>query len=315
MSKSPAFQFYPKEWLSSMDIMLMTPEQEGAYIRLLCICWESGDCSIPDDDRQLSMLSRLGEGWFKGSSTVVRNKFISHPDKPGFLTNERLLREAQKQADWARKCSAGGRKSAEKRASLQSKTTNSKGSSRVVQGYLKNSTNYSATLQSPVSSLHTPVLPPTPYKGVEEEVVKVGRDWSAEFDEFWKAYPDHRKDNRYRTQSAWSAVRLLLPPLGEVLGALAAFKSSKKWREEQGKYVPSPHAWLEEHRWQDAPAYSAPKIKPKSEVDESDAFRWRCEVYPESLEVHPTAATFPFRAWPDSLKSEYRNRNKQPVAA
>ncbi len=313
MSKSPAFQFYPKEWLSSMDIMLMTPEQEGAYIRLLCICWESGDCSIPDDDKQLSMLSRLGEGWFKGSSTVVRNKFISHPYKPGFLTNERLLKEANKQADWARKCSAGGKKSAEKRASQQSKTNDSKGSSRVVEGYLGNSTNYSSTLQSSVSNLHTPVLPPTPKR--DDEVAKV-RDWSAEFEEFWKAYPDHRKDNRYRTQSAWSAARLLLPPIKEVLGALAAFKSSKKWRDEQGKYVPAPHAWLEERRWQDAPAYS-PKAKPapKSEVDEADAFAWRAEAYPESLEVHPSAQSFPFKIWPESIRAEYRNRNNQLQAA
>jgi hypothetical protein len=144
------------------------------------------------------------------------------------------------------------------------------------------------------------------------EEVKVKRDWSAEFEAFWKEYPEHRKDNRYRSESAWSGVRTLLPPLHEVLGALTAFKSSKKWREEQGKFVPSPHVWLEERRWQDAPAYS-PKAKPapKSEVDEADAFAWRREVYPESLEVHPTAATFPFSKWPDSIRAEYRNRNKQ----
>jgi hypothetical protein len=168
---------------------------------------------------------------------------------------------------------------------------------------------------SPLTLNPSPLtLPPSP-RVVEEVVVKVGRDWAAEFEEFWKAYPDHRKDNRYRTQSTWSAVRLLLPPLEEVLGALAAFKSSKKWKDDQGKYVPSPHSWLEEHRWQDAPAYSAPKVKPKPEVDEEDAFAWRKSVYPESLEVHPTATTFPFRAWPDSIKSEYRNRNRKLQAA
>jgi hypothetical protein len=36
--KRPAFQFYPSDWLASMAIMLMTPAEEGAYVRLLCHC-------------------------------------------------------------------------------------------------------------------------------------------------------------------------------------------------------------------------------------------------------------------------------------
>ena len=156
-------------------------------------------------------------------------------------------------------------------------------------------------------------LPPSPR--VEEEEVKIGRNWAAEFETFWAEYPEARKKNRYRVESAWSAQRHHLPPINAIQEALRAFKASRDWKQEGGKFIPAPETWISEHRWQDAPAYSAPKIKPKSEVDESDAFRWRCEQYPESLEVHPTAATFPFRAWPDSIKSEYRNRNKQPVAA
>ncbi|MBP3955417.1 DUF1376 domain-containing protein [Gemmata sp. G18] len=115
-SKSPAFQFYAKDWLSSSKIALMPPEYEGAYIRLLAYCWDSGDCSLPDDDTVLSRLSRLGEGWLNGGSSVVRHCFMPHPAKPGFLTNHRLLEEAEKQAAWQRKSAEGGRKSAAKRA-------------------------------------------------------------------------------------------------------------------------------------------------------------------------------------------------------
>ncbi|MCE9565826.1 MAG: YdaU family protein [Planctomycetes bacterium] len=116
MTKPPAFQFYPKDWLSSPRVQLMTPEQEGAYIRLLCYCWDSGDCSLPDDDDELAVLSRLGEGWLNGGSTVVRKCFIPHPAKPGFLSNARLLEESEKQGAWKRKSSEGGKKSAAKRA-------------------------------------------------------------------------------------------------------------------------------------------------------------------------------------------------------
>src|SRR5271154_6429275 len=95
---------------------MMPPDLEGAYIRLLCYCWDSGDCSLPDDDKQLAVLSRLNEGWFNGGSTMLRNCFIPHPNKQGFLTNERLLTETIKQAAWSNKSSIGGKKSAEKRA-------------------------------------------------------------------------------------------------------------------------------------------------------------------------------------------------------
>ena len=52
--RSPAFQFYPNDWLSSQNITLMTPAEEGAYIRLLCYAWADPDCSIPNDDEILA---------------------------------------------------------------------------------------------------------------------------------------------------------------------------------------------------------------------------------------------------------------------
>src|SRR5262249_53485961 len=95
-NKAPAFQFYANDWLSSPRIMLMSAAQEGAYIRLLCIAWNDPDCSLPDDDEQLAILSRLGEGWFNGGSTLVRKCFNQHPEKPGRLVNLRLLEEREK---------------------------------------------------------------------------------------------------------------------------------------------------------------------------------------------------------------------------
>src|SRR5574343_629551 len=49
MSKLPYFQFYPADWISSPRIMCSTLVQQRAYIRLLFVCWLSGDGSIPDD--------------------------------------------------------------------------------------------------------------------------------------------------------------------------------------------------------------------------------------------------------------------------
>jgi uncharacterized protein YdaU (DUF1376 family) len=164
MSKAPAFQFYVKDWLSSADVQVMTPAQEGAYIRLLAYCWDSGDCSLPDDDAQLAVLSRLNEGWFNGGSTTIRRKFHQHPTKTGYLTNDRLLKEAAKQDKWSRKSSAGGRASAAKRAEKKRK---SKGGSKVVDDCLEPKGNSSS---SSSSSNNNPIVP------LPDWIPK--RDWS-----------------------------------------------------------------------------------------------------------------------------------------
>ena len=111
-TKRPAFQFYPDAWLSSTDITLMTIAEEGAYHRLLCYAWQEEDCGLPDDDRQLAVLSKLGKAWPKSAETI-RKKFI---DRNGRLYNDRLLAERAKQDEWARKSSEGGRLSASRRA-------------------------------------------------------------------------------------------------------------------------------------------------------------------------------------------------------
>ena len=103
--KSPAFQLYPGDWLSSADILVMTSAQEGAYFRLLCIAWMSDDCGLPDDDEALATLSRLGPEWFNGGGTIVRNKFFSKNKR---LFNKRQLKERKKQKERSKLCSASG---------------------------------------------------------------------------------------------------------------------------------------------------------------------------------------------------------------
>jgi len=131
MNRAPAFQFYPDDWLSSPKISTMTPAEEGAYIRLLSYSWNDPDCTIPDDDTSLAMLSRLGEGWLNGSGNKLRACFVPHPKKTGRLFNVRLMKERKKQEDWRKKSQQGGKRSAESRASRANER------SRVVEGCFK----------------------------------------------------------------------------------------------------------------------------------------------------------------------------------
>lgn len=107
MSSLPYFPFYPSDWLSSPRIICSTLVQQGAYIRLLSVCWLSGDCSLPNDSRKLSMLSGLQEQELE----FVYQMFTPHPRKEGHLTNDRLLKEWER-AHWiSEKRSQAGKKS------------------------------------------------------------------------------------------------------------------------------------------------------------------------------------------------------------
>jgi uncharacterized protein YdaU (DUF1376 family) len=116
---------------------MMTLEEEGAYVRLLCFCWQHG--SIPADPEQIARL--IGKGASTTLATTLQPMF-KKSDDPDRLVHDRLDQERDKQAQWRAKSSAGGLKSAEKR----------KGGSTTLQpplqGCFNHPTNQSPTLLS-----------------------------------------------------------------------------------------------------------------------------------------------------------------------
>jgi len=173
MSKSPAFQFYPDHYLSSESVQLMTLEQQGAYMRLLCYDWLKD--GLKKDGDRLAALSGLNEGWFKGGSTIIQECFIAHPNKEGYITNPRLLKEREKQQKWREKSSAGGKKSAASRR--RSKTL--KGGSQMVQTKTQPTPNSisisSSTIKNNIDTNITP-LPPKGERVPFDEMIQIFRN-------------------------------------------------------------------------------------------------------------------------------------------
>ena len=116
--KTPAFQFYPADWLSSQRVQMMTLEEEGAYIRLLCYCWNHG--SIPSDPELIARLvgkscsievATSVQRMFNARSTDVESSF----NEDSTMVHDRLEREKQKQSLRRDQASEAGKKSAESR--------------------------------------------------------------------------------------------------------------------------------------------------------------------------------------------------------
>lgn len=106
--KSPSYQWYPKDAISSARIAVMTLEQEGAYRRALDYCWLTG--SLPAD---LDLLARIiGKGCTPETATVVRSMFTRDSSNRKLLIHDRLDAERSKQKAWREKSSTGGRRGA-----------------------------------------------------------------------------------------------------------------------------------------------------------------------------------------------------------
>lgn len=123
--KSPAFQWYPKDYMTSLRVAQMSLEEEGAYIRCINFCWLHG--SLPNDENQIVKI--IGKGGSLMVARVVQAMFEQMPNDPTKLVHERLESEREKQESWRNKSRDGGIRSAESRANKRS----GKGGSTVVQ--------------------------------------------------------------------------------------------------------------------------------------------------------------------------------------
>jgi len=91
-SKSPAFQFYPKDFLSDEKQIQMSLPAVGMYIRLLCHCWIEG--SLPTEERALARLAGATLRQWRRSATALNGCFQV---KDGRLFHPRLERERDRQ--------------------------------------------------------------------------------------------------------------------------------------------------------------------------------------------------------------------------
>lgn len=107
---SPAFQFYPKDWLSNGKVKSMTLEERGAYIDLLAIYWNEG--GLPNDEAELAGLLGVPVRTFTRLWKKVSRCFeVVGPN----LSQPRLEIEKAKQAAYREAQSLKGQKSAKSR--------------------------------------------------------------------------------------------------------------------------------------------------------------------------------------------------------
>lgn len=166
--KSPAFQFYADDFIAGTSDM--SNEEVGAYTRLLCGQWGKG--GLPNDPDRLS---RMAGGMAQPSLGHVLSKFRLCDN--GFIRNDCLESERQKQAVYRESQSQKGKQGAIRR--WENGTGHSTGHTPV------DGTGHNPAMPGPMpkhglpSPLPSPSLLPVPLpkgKGGEEIKPKKARD-------------------------------------------------------------------------------------------------------------------------------------------
>lgn len=93
MNKSPAYQRYSKDYLSSVRVQMMSLAEEGAYNRLLEYCWLNGH--IPADAAKVARL--VGKGCTVEIAKVCLEMFQPDPNDETRMIHDRLEAEREKQ--------------------------------------------------------------------------------------------------------------------------------------------------------------------------------------------------------------------------
>jgi uncharacterized protein YdaU (DUF1376 family) len=102
--RPPAFQFYPKDFLSDGVVSRMSATATGCYIRLLCHCWLEG--GMPNDLKEIKKLARYDGSRWGSVWRQCREAFVLHAGTT--WVQPRLEEERAKQAEFrAKKQKAG----------------------------------------------------------------------------------------------------------------------------------------------------------------------------------------------------------------
>lgn len=174
--KSPAFQFYPRDFLTDENVCLMSHTERGIYMTLLCLCWL--EQSLPGDVGDLARLVSVPESRFKKMwAGPLSRCFATRED--GRLMQGRLEIEREKQETFRRRQSDKGKASGIARSSVPVEPRLNHGSLPVE----PNVNSSISDLRSPISNLQ------------KEQTRRAGQLIEHYRDEW---YPKHRHGARLR---------------------------------------------------------------------------------------------------------------------
>jgi uncharacterized protein YdaU (DUF1376 family) len=95
---SPAFQFYPRQWLGDDKVLLMSWTARAMHMHFMCIAWQQEPaCTLPDEDDLLQAWVNYPSEW----EILKRQIFRAWKLKNGRWVQLGLLKEYEKQRTYS----------------------------------------------------------------------------------------------------------------------------------------------------------------------------------------------------------------------
>ena len=220
--KDPAFLFYSNDFLSGT--MLMSNEEIGIYIKILCIQHQQGH--LKKDDL-LNM----------GATEKILSKLKI--DNEGAYYNERLELEANKRRAYSESRSNNRKK----------KTTYKEDIKNICNSYEKHmeNENINENVNIDESNIES------------KENINILELWEMQFNQFYEKYP--RKVKKQDVKKWFQKNKPSNELFSSMLNSLEQFRASKDWQKDGGQFIPYPSTWLNQKRWEDEDIVN---IKPMS---------------------------------------------------
>ena len=176
------FFFYPADWLTDERVRLMTFEERGLYLELLCYQWREG--SLPSESESLAGILGLSSDHLERIwQPRVSACFVSNGH--GRLINRRMAKVRKQAQKKHQERSASGRKGARSRwhdvSEVEEPQEDKPSGSAIAQsmappmpGHWQSESESESESEEDTTSVDTPVAWPTELQFIEEILIRTG---------------------------------------------------------------------------------------------------------------------------------------------
>lgn len=212
----PYFRFYPTDFEADTSHLSMI--EDGAYNRLLRLCWMTPGCSLPDDEVWIFRRCRARTDEEQEAIRAVLSEFFCCEKQRVF--SARLMREFEHASNRRDVASKNGRLGGRPKTAL--KTNEKDQSNGLANQKLK--------------------------KANQNQNQNHKDNISLDFEEFWSVVP--RKVGKGAARAKYEAA-LKKTDAATLFAAMKAYAETRAGQDEQ--YTAHPATWLNQERWTDEP--------------------------------------------------------------
>lgn len=213
------------------DTAHLTLEEDGAYNRLIRLCWRTSGCSIPNDPKWIMKRMRASQEEY---DTIIKPIIIDYfTIKKGRVFQKRLQQEFEQISTKISARKKAGKKGGQAKALNNNKKKPSKANDLpLANGY------------HPEPDLELELE-------VDKEEKKKHTKKEKWFDEFWNAFDDKR--GRANALKSWNAIKDMDKPLADkiIQGAKDYADHRKNFLAPNNSTPKMAQGWLTDERWDD----------------------------------------------------------------